>query len=40
MIRDPIEHSVLLPLFIHNVRTCVSPEKNEFNLKKKKKEDN
>ena len=37
MIRDPIEHYLL---FIHNVRTCVSPEKNEFNLKKKKKEDN
>ena len=36
MIGDPTGHSVLLPLFIHNVRTCVSPEKNEFNLEKKK----
>ena len=40
MIRDPIRHSVLSPLFIHNVRTCVSHEQNEFNLKKKKEEDN
>ena len=40
MIRDPIGHSVLSPLFIHNVRTCVSHEQNEFSLKKKKEEDN